>query len=177
MVRLTPVLLLVATVMLGWSMPAQAHTSLISSDPTEGARLDAAPEQIVLTFSESVRQPSEASLVADGKVVTTEFSVTGPRLVVEPPADAPDGSYQLNYRVVSADGHPITGTLAFSVGETAAVVSEDDEAVETSPNSTQDDSPWSPPVLLGGAVAVVVLAAIAALLLRGRPRRSDDARP
>lgn len=175
--RLTPVLLLVATMVLGWSMPAQAHSALISSDPTEGARLDVVPEQIVLTFSESVRQPSEASLVVDGDVLTTEFTVSGARFVVEPPADAPDGSYQLNYRVVSADGHPISGTVAFTVGEAAAVVSGDDEAVETSPNSTQDDSPWSPPVLLGGAVAVVVLAAIAALLLRGRPRGSDDARP
>ncbi|MET1132082.1 MAG: copper resistance CopC family protein [Aeromicrobium sp.] len=172
-------------------MPAQAHTSLISSDPTEGARLESVPERVVLTFSENLREPSEAGVIVDGKAVSAEVEVDGPRVVVTPQADAPDGTYEVNYRVVSADGHPITGTLEFSVTQ-AGVASEapaDEPTPTTVPSEevtadptqaaaeeTKDDSVWSSPLLLGAIVVVAVLAIGGATVLRRRSTTPDDDR-
>ena len=170
-------------------MPAQAHTSLISSDPTDGARLESVPEQVVLTFSESLRQPSEAGVIVDGKAISAEVEVDGPRVVVTPQADAPDGTYEVNYRVVSADGHPITGTLEFTIASAAGIATEApaDEPTPTevpseeiSPAPTdatddvKDDAVWSSPLLLGAIVVVAVLAIGTATVLRRRSTRSDD---
>lgn len=172
-------------------MPAQAHTSLISSDPTEGARLESVPERVVLTFTENLREPSEAGVIVDGKAIDSEVQVDGPRVVVTPSDDAPDGAYEVNYRVVSADGHPITGTIAFTVASAGSVVNEApaDEGTPTtvpseeiSPDPAEaaadakDDSVWSSPLVLGALVVVVVLAIGGATVLRRRSTTPDDDR-
>ncbi|GAA3525159.1 hypothetical protein AFL01nite_14040 [Aeromicrobium flavum] len=186
---ITPVLLLVTAVLFGWSMPAQAHTSLISSDPTAGSRTEEVPDRIVLTFSEDLRQPSEASLIVDGSALGAEVKVDGPRLVVVPPADAAGGAYQVNYRVVSADGHPITGTHEFTVADQDAVVADEpsatptaqaapdeDTAADPKDAAAEDDSVLTSPLLLGVLVAAVALGAAAFLLVRGRSSTPDDDR-
>ena len=160
-------------------MPAQAHTSLVSSDPAQGARLEQAPERIVLTFTETLRQPSEASLLVDGTALTAEIDVDGPRVVVTPPADAADGNYEVNYRVVSADGHPVTGTVEFAVGDADAVVDDEPtpgERSDAGDATTDDGSVWTSPLLLGVLVAAVALGAAVLLLVRGRSRTSGHER-
>lgn len=170
-------------------MPAQAHTSLISTDPTEGARLASVPEQVVLTFSENLREPSQVGVAVDGEAVEVEFQVDGPRVVVTPPSDAPEGAYDINYRVISADGHPVTGTLSFEVAQAAGIATEeapaDDEPTATqSPEAAtndaaadaEDDSVWSSPLLLGVGVLAVVLAIGAVTVLRRRSVTSDHDR-
>ena len=44
----------VAVLVLGTAGPASAHATLISTDPVEGAVLEAAPEQVRFTFDEAV---------------------------------------------------------------------------------------------------------------------------
>ncbi|WP_206680007.1 MULTISPECIES: copper resistance CopC family protein [Aeromicrobium] len=176
-------------------MPARAHTSLISSDPTDGARLEAVPERVVLTFTENLREPSEVGVSVDGKAVDAEVQVDGPRVVVTPSSEAPDGAYEVNYRVVSVDGHPIIGTTRFTVTDPDAVANEApaDEGTPTTVPSEEisadpadpaetsadakDDSVWSSPLVLGALVVVVVLAIGGATVLRRRSTSSDDDRP
>jgi methionine-rich copper-binding protein CopC len=155
-------------------MPAHAHTSLVSSDPTQGSRTEKVPERIVLTFSEDLRQPSEASLLVDGAALTAEIKVDGPRVVLVPPADAAAGSYEVNYRVVSTDGHPVTGTLEFTVGPEDAVAKDDTSATAAEEPAQDEGSVWTSPLLLGVLVAAVALGAAALLLVRGRFSSSDD---
>lgn len=170
-------------------MPAQAHTSLVSVNPAEGSRTEAVPEQIVLTFSEDLRQPSEASLLVDGSAIAVEVEVDGPRLVVVPPADAVAGAYEVNYRVVSGDGHPVTGTHAFTVTGDDGVVADEPAPAATPPatepaaedqegaaDAQDDDSVWTSPLLLGVLVAAVALGAAALLLVRGRSNAADHDR-
>ncbi len=148
-------------------MPAQAHTSLLSSDPSDGARLDAAPQQIVLTFTESLNEPSEASVVVDGTTHDATVQIDGPRLLVEPSGEQPDGAYEINYRVVSADGHPITGTLAFTVGDVAAPA---DNTTDPAP-AAGDGTDWLTPV----AVGVLILGGVVLVVLLQRRSRSGSA--
>jgi copper transport protein len=97
--------------------PAFAHAALVSSDPANGAVLNASPQAIDLTFSEPV-SPLAASLVApDGTAgPLTGFSSSGSVLTIAIPPDDRAGTRVVSWRVVSDDGHPVAGALVFSVG-------------------------------------------------------------
>jgi copper resistance protein C len=118
--------LLCALALLVGTSPAFAHTRLESSDPADGASLDTAPQQVSLTFNESI--PAEFVQVTvigpdganyqTGTVTATDGVL---RTAVAPLG--PAGRYEIGYRVVSDDGHPVTGSVAFTMttaGTTAA---------------------------------------------------------
>ncbi|MER7463379.1 copper resistance protein CopC [Streptomyces sp. NPDC097981] len=126
---------------LGGAVPAYAHAGLSGSDPADGSVLKTAPQQVTLTFTESVGF-TEDSL----RVLSPDNERVNPRPArhvdgkdntagVELSDKLPQGTYTVAWRVVSADGHPISGAFVFSVGKpsgTAAVVpagSPDDTAV------------------------------------------------
>lgn len=131
LVSLVAAVLLVAVPASG----AAGHAGLASSNPEDGAVLDVAPEEVVLTFSEELLSDLvEVSILDadDNPVVVTEVPQTPPPgtdVKVPWPADAVPGEYSVAFRVVSADGHPVTGKVTFSFAEqraTAATPSPSD---------------------------------------------------
>jgi methionine-rich copper-binding protein CopC len=96
---------------------ATAHSELVSSDPADGASLDAPPTTVSFTFNEDLL-PDFVSLVATNPAgVTGDLpvaSVEGPTATAEWPANAEGGEWTVSYRVVSQDGHPIEGGITFS---------------------------------------------------------------
>jgi copper transport protein len=104
----------------GW--PAWAHSSLESSDPPDGSRVETAPEAITLTFSEPPDLKLSTVQVLDqtGADVQTNAPKTQgePRsIAVRLSEELPDGTYTVTWRVVSqVDGHTTAGTFAFGVG-------------------------------------------------------------
>jgi methionine-rich copper-binding protein CopC len=124
---LTVLLLACATVGLAHS-PAQAHNVLIGSDPKDGATLTASPERVTLVFDQVVRQGyaqvgvtgADGSAWADG---AAEVAAERVSIKVKPlPAG---GTYVVGYRILSADGHPVTGKITFSLAPDASGVSTD----------------------------------------------------
>lgn len=116
--QLFAVLVAVAAGVLLPATPASAHTALVSTNPANGSVLAAAPDQVSLTFNEPVRLASGGLRVyqADGQLVA--LTVTdGEDTVIR--ADLPEplvaGTHLLSWRVVSQDGHPLTGTVSFSI--------------------------------------------------------------
>ncbi|OJX65513.1 MAG: hypothetical protein BGO95_10650 [Micrococcales bacterium 73-13] len=98
---------------------ASAHAGLLDTTPEDGAVLDQMPQEAVLRFSESV-QILEGSLrmfPGDGDPLTLDAQVVDTRLSAALPQDLGDGRYALSYRVVSADGHPISGAIIFTIGD------------------------------------------------------------
>lgn len=104
------------------SPPAWAHTTLVSSTPTDGAQLDTPPTTIELVFSEPV-DPRLVTVVVSspsgarwqvGAPVVTEAVVSQE---VRPLPEV--GEYAVAYRVVSADGHPVSGEMRFTLTEAA----------------------------------------------------------
>ena len=98
---------------------ALAHASLISSQPEDGAVLRESPERFILIFNEPVA-PLRLQLIDRGGQATplTEIVQHNMTLIVRPPRSALDqGTHALSWRVVSSDGHPVGGTLIFSVGQ------------------------------------------------------------
>lgn len=102
---------------------ASAHNVLVGSDPVPNATLDAAPAQVKLTFDQPIqtgpgfntmtltgpggtRWPV-ADVLVDSTVISGRVGALGPA-----------GRYELGYRVLSADGHPVTGVIPFTVRAT-----------------------------------------------------------
>ncbi|GAA1694469.1 CopD family protein [Glycomyces endophyticus] len=98
---------------------ASAHAALLSTDPADGAALDAAPDTVTLAFNESVRPVDDAMRLIDsaGGDHDVDAAARDRDVVLDLPDDLPDGAYHLNWRVISADDHPIAGVLAFTVGD------------------------------------------------------------
>lgn len=105
---------------------APAHALLVDTVPQRGTTLKTQPRQVVLHFSETVEGnfgslrvfDARARRVDDGRTVHPGSS--GSRLAVGLQPGLPDGTYVATYRVISADSHPVSGGLVFSVGTPGA---------------------------------------------------------
>ncbi|MDQ6874757.1 MAG: copper resistance protein CopC [Actinomycetota bacterium] len=119
--RVTLVALLAAAGVLGWAAPASAHADLIRSSPAAGAVLAAPPAEVLLDFSEGIDLTlGSVSVVGpSGQAASGRARVRGPHhaeLAVPLRPGLAKGTYTLSYRVLSDDGHPVTGGLSFSIG-------------------------------------------------------------
>ena len=108
--------------------PASAHAHLVNSLPRAGAVLAAGPSEVVLTFD----QPIQAFPGANGMVVTGpqgshwacgRARINGNTLTAPMGEVGPPGRYQVHYRVLGADGHPITGSVPINIQRSASTAS------------------------------------------------------
>ncbi|MFT8245137.1 copper resistance CopC/CopD family protein [Roseomonas sp. BN140053] len=103
-----------------WALPAgpaRAHASLVETVPADGGTLDAAPAAIVLRFDGAVTPLALHLLGPGGAVELPGPAVAEGNVLRAPlPAELGRGTFLASWRVVSADGHPIGGTLAFGIG-------------------------------------------------------------
>ncbi|RZS31256.1 hypothetical protein EV193_115135 [Herbihabitans rhizosphaerae] len=101
-----------------------AHNVLTSSSPAADETVAAAPSRVTLTFNGPVenRLAEIAVLGPDGARGEAGKAVVEGAVVSAPlrPLAAP-GKYTVNYRIVSGDGHPVSGTLAFTLAGGAPV--------------------------------------------------------
>lgn len=103
--------------------PAQAHDQLVQSSPAPEAALDASPTDITLTYSANIMEFGPMIVLQDAAGqdwATGELVIDGTTVTSTIDEALPDGTYAINWRVVSSDGHPITGTVPFTVGDPAA---------------------------------------------------------
>ncbi|MEU6385072.1 copper resistance protein CopC [Streptomyces bauhiniae] len=121
---------------LGTASPASAHAALRATDPEDGTVLQRAPRTLTLTYTESVGLLADSFRVFDpenhrlrtGQVDHAPGRADTVRVPL--PARMAKGTYVVAWRVVSADSHPVSGALTFSVGErtvTAATASAQTE--------------------------------------------------
>ncbi|RLV57185.1 hypothetical protein D9V41_00570 [Aeromicrobium phragmitis] len=98
--------------------PVQAHANLVETDPADGQVVATAPEMITARFDEPVSLAAAGNQLFDaqGDPVDAEFVVRDDALEITPGEELGDGTYVLSWRVISADSHPVTGGITFSVG-------------------------------------------------------------
>ncbi|BBC34517.1 hypothetical protein SGFS_058110 [Streptomyces graminofaciens] len=112
--------------LLGGASPASAHAALTNSTPADGAVLDSAPRDITLSFTESVSLLDDSVRVIDPEQRAVDVGEPGrvkgrsETVRVTLPDGLAEGTYTIAWRVVSADSHPVSGALIFSVGEPSA---------------------------------------------------------
>lgn len=97
---------------------ALAHAQLLSTVPPDNALVETAPDRVTLRFNEPVSPLTIKLIAADGQSLDLNAETRGGEtMTVTLPNDLPGGTQVLSWRVVSTDGHPIGGTLVFSIGE------------------------------------------------------------
>lgn len=113
-------LVIVALTVIGSAGIAHAHAVVTSSDPADGERLSAPPTSVTIQFSEGISSDLGGLKVLDAKgqrVDQNDASQPSPTsLRVSLPDGLADGTYVANYKIVSADGHPVSGAIVFGVG-------------------------------------------------------------
>ena len=153
------------------------HATLVSSEPAADAVLAASPARLRLVFSEPV-EVKLSSLVLVRAGTETRLTVDGdPRDVhalLARVQSLPAGAYRVVWRVVSADGHPVSGAYGFRIGTampaeepvTAPMAVDDTVSVA---NAAVGPTLWRAPVLPAAlrGLALAALLATAGLLALG----------
>ncbi|TLS51563.1 hypothetical protein FE782_13740 [Paenibacillus antri] len=113
-------IILAAAIAVAIPIRAEAHASLIASEPSHGDELDAVPDAVAVTFNERLESRLYFIKVfdAEGNELRTpgaRMSDDRKRISVPFPGEA-EGRYTVSYSVISADGHPVAGSYFFTVG-------------------------------------------------------------
>lgn len=100
---------------------AQAHASLIRSEPADRAVVAQPPASFKLTFNEPVSPLLLRLVDPTGEAIALDHVIAdGNALIATLPTVLPQGTYLVSWRVISLDGHPVGGALTFSVGTPSA---------------------------------------------------------
>ena len=173
-VRTLAGLALVIVVSVTFAGTADAHASLLEATPAADTTIQTPPPAVVLTFDESVGVTDRGIRIFDpsGKELagirtqSSDATVRAdlPRLTVP-------GSYTVSWRVLSADGHPVSGAYLFHLGK----------ATLTAPVAAgAPNTPLVPPIVHGigitlALVALILLGAVNFLATDLRTERRDRA--
>ncbi|MDN3496109.1 copper resistance protein CopC [Planococcus sp. APC 4015] len=139
-------LLLAVAAVVATAAPASAHDQLIGSTPAADSTVEGMPTEIVLTFSAVIAADPGASEVQVTDAAGTELAgdpvADGTTLTVPLEGDA-SGVISVLWKVVSSDGHPISGDLAFTV--TPAATPTETPSPTPTPSATVTAAPSETP--------------------------------
>ena len=175
---LAAALAVTALTVAGPVVDAAAHSELISADPTADSVQSEAPDAVTLTFGEDLRAEGAALVVTapgDARVdANGSLRIDGAVMSVALQPITESGAYRVAYRVVSADGHPVTGEYAFTYqgpGSPASTASPTHATIAATsptaagPQTSDSDARW-----LLGAAALALVTFVVVVLLRRRRR-------
>lgn len=182
--------------------PAQAHDGLATSSPAADAVLDVAPTEITLSFTGNILGDAGANavIVTDASVAQVQsgtVSVDGAVVTQPLTPELENGAFTVTWRVVSSDGHPISGEYVFhvdapapapsaapteSAAPSAAPVESPSADVTATPldgpttgqPGEQSDGGLSPWGIAGIVVAVLAVVALTIGIIRYRAQRRQQ---
>jgi methionine-rich copper-binding protein CopC len=120
--NLTKVIALTAAFLVAAPLPAQAHAALVSSNPANKSTIQSFPSSILLTFDDPLlhlgnkevnklyAHTPDHELLKTGPVIVKGGVISISVLEEKPKA----GTYTIYYRVISDDGHPVSGVETFN---------------------------------------------------------------
>lgn len=164
---------------------AQAHSALTDSTPADGATVTESLSEVSLVFNEPVQ--SDYSQVAvldqdDNEYQDGDPSTVG-ETVTQKVSDLPGGDYTISYRIVSADGHPVSGEIKFTIAgggggsgsQSGDSTQPSNQAAANNSTSSSDDGTVNAGWIAAGALVVIAVAIGAAAVVRSRSR--SDTQP
>ncbi|MFB7890783.1 copper resistance protein CopC [Microbacterium sp. NPDC056044] len=184
-------LLIAFGVVLATASPASAHDELLGSDPAADSTLDALPAQLALTFSAEIADDAGASVVEVTDAAGTSLAAGTPtvqdNVLTQPLEGAASGAVTVLWKVVSSDGHPISGEFGFTVAgspdptptattaptptETATAPTPSAEPTPTVTGApAPDEGSAALPWIIAGLIVLALIAAVVYLLV-SRSRR------
>ena len=117
--RFLPVLLLLALLLPNGA--AWAHAVLLASSPAADSAQPQSPTAIDITFNEPIQLLAMKLMDSSGSDVTpaTQPAVAEGQVSWVLPTPLPKGRYLVSWRVGSLDGHVVSGSFGFAIGEAA----------------------------------------------------------
>lgn len=165
MSRLLAVVAALAAV-LALASPAAGHSNTVQTEPVDGATLAVLPDQVTITLDEKPMEVGNGLVVRgpDDVVVSgTEPTITGHSLSVPIVAQGPAGAYRVGYRVVSSDGHVVTGKLTFTVTSGRPVTGAIKQV-----HTNDDENSVTAVFAVFSVVMMAAFVVVAALIVRRR---------
>ncbi|WP_375487714.1 copper resistance protein CopC [uncultured Mycobacterium sp.] len=135
------------------AQPAAAHAVRVSADPPENAVLTVGPARVSATFNEPMQSTFAAMTVVgpDGNLWSSgQPQVAGAVVSVGLRPLGPAGTYTVNYRVTSADGHVVSGSWSFRL----AVSGTGEPGPPAYPGDTSSGTVPAWPFAVGAVVVV-----------------------
>ncbi|MEO0024169.1 MAG: hypothetical protein RL196_610 [Actinomycetota bacterium] len=130
---------------------AQAHASLVNATPRQGQVLKTAPKTVSLTFDDDLTQidgqsVNEIRVFKQGasEVDLDNSAVSGATVTVGL-SKLTNGIYSVIYRVLSADGHPVSGQYQFRVAIQSQIVTKPKKKPASKPSASQASNPTQSP--------------------------------
>ena len=157
------------------AVPASAHAHLVRAVPGDGETVTTAPARVRLVFDENVRTP--AALVVTGpsgtRVELGQVQVLDNTASVRVHVMAA-GRYTVAFRVVSADGHPVSAQTSFrfsSGGSAQPGMSQQDmtDAKHEGHEAAADGGGFSRGLVIGIVAGAGLLVGLALLTVRRLP--------
>lgn len=110
-------LLTVLVTVFGGPATAWAHNSLVGTSPEDDTTVAEPPSTLVLTFNEPAIPTGTLVLVTgpDGSATEGDPRLVDTTVQQDLRDTLPAGEYTVEWRVTSADGHPINGDFTFDV--------------------------------------------------------------
>ena len=140
------------------ALPASAHTALVKITPYAGAQLATAPTKVVLEFNEPVSKTFAVVVVSNAggvSVARGKATVLGAKVTQPLSPGLASGAYRVAYRLVSADGHPVSGESKFTLTLTPAA------SPATSAEAPSASAPASAPASVPGTAGTPSVPAAA----------------
>ncbi len=140
-----------------------AHARLLSSNPSGGSVLSVSPATVRLVFSErpelalaSIRLAGAGDTIS---LAPLERDTSDPAIVVAPiDRRLAPGSYVVIWRVAARDGHPIQGTIRFTVAGDAAEAEDTTATPAPMPTAAETDEESAElSVAVGGAIGSILV--------------------
>ena len=162
-----------------------AHVALLRSEPAKDARLAVPPTRLHLVFSEAVEpSTSRIELVSP---LDERFTLRPARpasdsvqhLEAAVPALSVGGTYRVEWRLIGADGHPVTGSYSFAIDSITPPPAPDTVPAIPAPSIDRNDptagstdaaAPLAVIVRFIGLLAMIIVMGSAALALVVLPR-------
>ncbi|WP_294981037.1 copper resistance CopC family protein [uncultured Microbacterium sp.] len=177
------VALLLGGLSIAVASPAWAHDELIGADPGVNAEVGTLPAQITMTFSGVLMDEPGATQVVVTDAAGASLTDGDPTLdgthLTQGLAGSASGPVTVTWRVVSSDGHPVSGQYTFTVAGGSSQTAAPAETTTTqtltaTPTSNGDGGvPVFVWVLLGLVLAAALGALVAVLLRKSRATPED----
>ena len=167
------------------SKPSFAHTDVVSTTPSAGEAVAGGEQLISVSFNENILNLANSTeiVVVDptGNPVKADCSGVEDKTIYTNAFLPTQGDYEVTWRTVAEDGHPISGKFTFSVSEDAQTEYTVPACASDSPTAEPTPKVIAKPLVaeekhenhnsglnpfVGSGLAVVGVAVIAWLLFR-----------
>jgi methionine-rich copper-binding protein CopC len=143
---------------------ALAHVELVSSDPEPGSNLETPPDEVTLTFDGELDPDGSSFTVEDhhGEVVgegVVDLDVADRNVMAGTVSISEPGVYTVEWTVLGADDHEITGSFSFGYATDEEIPEGEDGHGHENPDTALPAAGPGTTTLAG--LLLVVLAALA----------------